>query len=93
MVEGSGLETLCSVGDDFDAIKARIEEYLLLDYSEAYFTKRKETLLLKFSNTSGAKKLIENISFTNKDNASRRTDHKLKGGLSQLSSFMSYFSL
>ncbi|MFB1002962.1 MAG: hypothetical protein QMC70_02320, partial [Bacteroidia bacterium] len=93
MVEGSGLEMLCSVGDNFDVIKAKIEEYLLLDYSEAYFTKRKETLLEKFSNTSGAKKLIESIPFTNGNKASRRADNKLKGGLSQLSSFMSYFSL
>jgi hypothetical protein len=93
MVEGSGLEILCSIGQGFNAIKAKVEEYMLLDYSEAYFTKRKETLSVKFSNISGAQKLIENIPFPCQNTATRHTDEKFKEGLSQLSSFMAYFSL
>lgn len=93
MVEGSGLEKLCSVGKTFEEMKAKVEEYMLLDYTEAYFTKRKETLLADFGNQAGAEKLVENISFPTQSKASRRADNKLLEGLSQLSSFMSYFSL
>jgi hypothetical protein len=45
MVEGSGLEQLCAIGQNFDEMKTKIEEYLLLDYSQAYFEKRKQTLI------------------------------------------------
>ncbi len=82
MVEGSGLETLCSIGNNFDEIKAKIEEHLFIDYTKEYFTKRKDTLLVKFNNISGAKKLIENIPFPDENKASQRTDNKLKGDFS-----------
>lgn len=93
MVEGSGLEKLCSVGKSFEEMRAQVEEYMLLDYTEAYFSKRKEMLLDSFGNSAGAKKLIENITFPDNIIASRRADNKILEGLSQLSSFMSYFSL
>jgi len=93
MVQGSGLEKLCSVGKDFEEMRSKIEEYLLLDYSEAYFSKRKDMLLANYGNASGANKLIENITFPSQNIATRRADNKLIEGLSQLSSFMSYFSL
>jgi hypothetical protein len=93
MVEGSGLEQLCAIGQNFDEMKTKIEEYLVLDYSQAYFEKRKQTLIEKFSNISGANKLIEHIDFPQEIKAGRRADNKIVQGLSQLSSFMSYFSL
>jgi hypothetical protein len=37
--------------------------------------------------------LIENIPFPSQNTATRHTDEKFKEGLSQLSSFMAYFSL
>ena len=66
---------------------------MLLEYSRAYFENRKNYLADHFCNGKSIDKLLEAIEFPNSSKASRRTDNRVLEGLSQLSSFMSYFSL
>jgi len=93
MVEGSGLEKLCIVADSFELMVNHIKNFLLLDFTKAYFLERKEYLAGHFSNERGAKKLIDSIRFSDIDKPLRKADKSIVKSLSQLSSFMSYFSL
>jgi hypothetical protein len=93
MVDGSGLEELCSIGKNFKAILSKVNEYLLLEYSTSYFENRKSYLEEHFGNESGAKLLIESIDFEGSNDPTRRSDGKVDKSLSQLSSVTSYFSL
>ncbi len=93
MVEGSGLNKLCAVAQNFEEMTSKIDEYILLDYTRAYFDKRKEILLASFGNAAGAQKMVDHIKFPEKTEAEQRTDHRITNGLSRLYSFMSYFSL
>jgi tRNA isopentenyl-2-thiomethyl-A-37 hydroxylase MiaE len=93
MVIDSGLEKLCTIGENWTEIVTKIEEYRLLDYSEAYFINRKEYLMKHFGNDHSASALLAKMEFPPAKAATRRTDNKMLKGLSQLSSFMSYFSL
>ncbi|MDC1395673.1 glycosyltransferase family 1 protein [Bacteroidia bacterium] len=93
MVEGSGLEPLCAIGTNFEAMLARVNEYLLLDYTESYFENRRDYLQSNFGNKSGAELLLQNIDFSTAERPKRRSDSSVLKSLSQLSSFMSYFSL
>ena len=92
MVADSGLEKLCSIGENWTELVAKIEEYRLLDYSEAYFENRKVYLMKHFGNDQNALALIAKMEFP-AAKAGRSTDNKMLKSLSQLSSFMSYFSL
>jgi tRNA isopentenyl-2-thiomethyl-A-37 hydroxylase MiaE len=92
MVADSGLEKLCSIGENWTELVAKIEEYRLLDYSEAYFENRKVFLMKHFGNDQSASALIAKMEFP-PAKASRSTDNKMLKSLSQLSSIMSYFSL
>lgn len=93
MVDGSGLHNLCAVAQNFEEMTAKIDEYILLDYTRAYFDKRKEILLASFGNVAGAQKMIDHIQFPLKPHAQQLTDQKSTDVISRLSSFMSYFSL
>jgi len=93
MVVDSGLESLCAIGENWKEIVAKIEEYRLLDYSGAYHENRKDYLAKHFGNDTSAAALLEKIDFPSEKTATRRADNKVLKGLSQLSSFMSYFSL
>jgi hypothetical protein len=93
MVDGSGLEPLCAIGKDFKAMLAKIKEFLLQDYTQDCFDKRKLFLEEHFSNERSANLLINAVDFTTKDKTKRRSDNRVLKSLSQLSSFMSYFSL
>ncbi|MGB1038744.1 MAG: glycosyltransferase family 1 protein [Bacteroidia bacterium] len=93
MVDGSGLESLCAVGKNFDAMKSLISEYLLLDYTESYFNNRADILKQSFSNENSAKILIQKFPADDESKPSRRSDRNVLKHLSLLSPFMSYFSL
>jgi len=93
MVEGSGLEKVCVVADNFKGIISKIEEYFLLEYSDAYFKNRQAYLLQNFGNIKGAEKLISHIEFNNTPIAARKEDKILLKSLSQFSFILSYFSL
>lgn len=93
MVEGSGLEDICVVSASFEQMIKHTEEYLLLDYSEAYYQKRKSYITTHFGNKSGAKSLVNQIKFSSGTTAHRKKDGQVVKGLSHLSSFMSYFSM
>jgi hypothetical protein len=93
MVTDSGLEKLCAIGESWPEIVAKIEEYILLDYSEAYFQNRQDYLATHFGNGQSTAALLQEISFPETISPMRRTDNKMLNSLSQLSSFMSYFSL
>lgn len=93
MVDGSGLEPLCAIGKSWEDLLLKVKEYLLLDYSTLYFNNRKTFLEQHFSNKQGAKALIQVIDFSADNTPKRRSDREVLKSLSQLSSFMSYFSL
>ena len=93
MVDGSGLEKVCTIGKDFAEITLKIKEYMLLDYSTSYFDNRKEYIEARFGNDTGARTLIDAIDFKTSKLVGRKSDGKVLKSLSQFSSFMSYFSL
>jgi hypothetical protein len=94
MVVDSGLEKLCVIGKNWTELVAKVEEYRMLDYSEAYYENRKDFLMKNFSNDHSISMLLDKIDFPSSNKtASRKTDNKVLKGLSQLSLFMSYFSL
>ncbi len=93
MVEGTGLEKLCVIGKKFNEIQAKIEEYMLLDYTEQYFENRSAVLSSKFSNTASAEAIVDQIQFTGEERPKRKSDKQVVKSLSQISVFMSYLSL
>ena len=58
MVEDTGLEDLCVIGNTMGAIRAKVEEFMLLDFTRDYFDHRSKVLDERFSNTSSIAKLI-----------------------------------
>jgi hypothetical protein len=93
MVDGSGLEYLCAIGKNLNEILLKVKEYLLLDYSLSYFNNRSLFLSEHFNNTKSAQSLTESIDFSADTLPKQRSDKEVLQSLSQLSSFMSYFSL
>ena len=101
MVDGSGLEKVCTICKDFDAMLEKVKEYMLLDYSESYFENRKKLVEENFGNENGAKTLIDSIDFTSESLPKRKSESLPKrksdslGGksLSHISSLLSYFYL
>jgi glycosyltransferase involved in cell wall biosynthesis len=93
MVDGSGLDAICAVGKNLNELLLKVKEYLLLDYSSLYFNNRKEFLSEHFNNTKSAQSLIDATDFSADSTPKQRSDKEVLKSLSQLSSFMSYFSL
>jgi glycosyltransferase involved in cell wall biosynthesis len=93
MVDGSGLESLCAIGKNLNDVLLKVKEYLLLDYSSLYFNNRKVFLSEHFNNKISSQLLMEAIDFSSDSMPKQRSDEKVLQSLSQLSSFMSYFSL
>lgn len=61
MVEGSGLEKLCTISNNFQNIIQNINTLIKTDYTENHYTDKKLFLEKKFNNTIGVKKLIKHI--------------------------------
>lgn len=61
MVEGSGLEKLCTISNNFQNIIQNINTLTKTDYTENHFTDKKLFLEKNFNNTIGVKKLIKHI--------------------------------
>ncbi len=93
MVEGTGLENICIVGNNFNKIEKKIDEYMLLDYTVAYFENRKDYLEANFSNKSSAIKLLEQVKFKEDEEGERKSDKPILKNLSQFSLFLSFFSV
>ncbi|PCJ67233.1 MAG: mannosyltransferase [Bacteroidetes bacterium] len=93
MVEGSGLEPLCSIGKSMETILIKVKEHLLLEYSKSHFESRKQYLEEHFGNEMGANFLLDCIDFSGLKVRSKSSIAKGSKSLSQLSSVTSYFSL
>ena len=61
MVEGSGLEKLCTISNNFQNIIQNINTLIKTDYTENHYTDKKLFLEKKFNNTIGVQKLIKHI--------------------------------
>ncbi|MDC3406906.1 glycosyltransferase family 1 protein [Bacteroidia bacterium] len=61
MVEGSGLEKLCSISNNFQNIIQNINTLTKTDYTENHYTDKKLFLEKNFNNTIGVQKLIKHI--------------------------------
>jgi len=61
MVEGSGLEKLCTISNNFQNIIQNINTLTKTDYTENHYTDKKLFLEKKFNNTIGVQKLIKHI--------------------------------
>jgi len=93
MVDGSGLESLCVISKNFDAMLTKVQEFRLLDYTPQYFENRKKYLEEHFNNQLAVKELINVTDFSKLNAPYRKADNKILKTLSQLSSVTSYFSL
>ena len=61
MVEGSGLEKLCTISNNFQNIIQNINTLTKTDYTENHYTDKKLFLEKNFNNTIGVQKLIKHI--------------------------------
>lgn len=61
MVEGSGLEKLCTISNNFQNIIQNINTLAKTDYTENHYTDKKLFLEKNFNNTIGVQKLIKHI--------------------------------
>lgn len=61
MVEGSGLEKLCTISNNFQNIIQNINTLIKTDYTENHYTDKKLFLEKNFNNTIGVQKLIKHI--------------------------------
>ncbi len=61
MVEGSGLEKLCTISNNFQNIIRNINTLMKTDYTENHYTNKKLFLEKNFNNTIGVQKLIKHI--------------------------------
>ncbi|MCD4696896.1 MAG: glycosyltransferase family 1 protein [Bacteroidales bacterium] len=59
MLNGTGLEPLCEVGNDPDSLKKRLEEIFKKEFQQTEIEKRKKILFARYSNKKNAEKLIE----------------------------------
>ncbi|MBR9859653.1 glycosyltransferase [bacterium] len=89
MVENTGLEPLCVICNDFEAMRKAGEEYFEKEFSINEFNQRMEYLNLHFSNKSSAKKLVQSIDFQTDSKAVKRVSKKVRSTL--ISSLRSYF--
>jgi PAS domain-containing protein len=93
MVDGTGIEKLCVIGKNYSELLAKIEEYMLLDYTESYSENRVGVLKEKFSNSSNSELLISKTDFKESLIVGRKSDKAILKSLSQFSVIMSYLSL
>ena len=63
MVDGSGLEDMCIISHNFEDMIKSINEFMLKDYNNDYYIKRKKILEEKFNNQNSIKYLINHIKF------------------------------
>lgn len=61
MVEGSGLEKLCTISNNFQNIIQNINTLTKTDYTENHYTDKKLFLEKNFNNTIGVQKLIKHM--------------------------------
>lgn len=61
MVEGSGLEKLCTISNNFQNIIQNINTLIKTDYTENHYTNKKLFLEKNFNITIGVQKLIKHI--------------------------------
>lgn len=61
MVEGSGLESLCTISNDFQGIIHNINHLMKKDYDDSFYYDKKVFLEENFNNTNSVKKLLEHI--------------------------------
>lgn len=93
MVDGSGLESLCIIAKNTEAMLTKVNEYLPQEYSNSYFEDRKSILEENFGNKQGALTLMGKTRFSQLRISNRGEKKPILKSLSRLSSFMSYFSL
>ena len=61
MVEGSGLESLCTISNNFQGIIHNINHLMKKDYYDSFFNNKKVFLEENFTNINSVKKLLEHI--------------------------------
>ncbi len=61
MVEGSGLESLCTISNDFQGIIHSIKHLMKKDYDDSVYHDKKIFLEDNFNNINSVKKLLEHI--------------------------------
>ena len=61
MVEGSGLESLCTISNDFQGIIHSINHLMKKDYDDSVHRDKKVFLEDNFNNINSVKKLLEHI--------------------------------
>jgi glycosyltransferase involved in cell wall biosynthesis len=93
MVDGSGLEPVCVVGKNFDQMVDKINEYILLDYSEAYAKNRAKFLAENYNSSVAIERLLSEVDFSDVEQPQRQSENTILNSLSQFSGFLSYFSL
>ena len=63
MVDGSGLEDMCIISNNFEDMIYSINELMHKDYVNGYYLKRKSFLEEKFNNQNSIKHLLKHIKF------------------------------
>jgi hypothetical protein len=58
MLNGTGLDDLCSIGNDSQALKTKLPELFATEISEEDIRKREEVLTELYSNSKNAERLI-----------------------------------
>jgi hypothetical protein len=91
MVEGTNLDQACTVAKDFTSIVQKIKEKLATKYTEDQRKARLDYLHRNFNNLQSAHEFLAIIPDKTEDSSPQK--EKQKKYLSQISSFLSYFSL
>ena len=91
MVEGTNLDEACTVAVDFQEMVLNVKEKLQNTYTEEQLHKRLDYLNQNFNNLHSAKEFLTKIPFESMDKLDLNSPKKKH--LSQISSFLSYFSL